>query len=92
MDPTADPMLDVILRVSDYDQRVIVLDERRRIARVLKANDADGQFVAAQKALHDMRERRAFAWLVGELLRVVEEEPYPEPFITLADRWIGRSA
>ena len=86
-------MLGVTLRVSDYDQKVIVLDERRRIARVLKANDADGNFVQAQRALEELRDRRAFAWLVGELLRVVEAEdaPDPLPFVTLADKWIGRT-
>lgn len=83
-------MVDVTLHVSSYHDAVIRLDERRQIARTLKAHDADGDFVAAQKALETLREKRAVAWLVGTLQRITDAESTPEvlPFVSLQDRWI----
>lgn len=76
--------------VPAWVEQSIRLDERRRIAGLLAANDTDGRLVDAQFALDDLRRRRGFAWLVGALTSIVESPTAPdiEPHETAIDRWL----
>lgn len=78
------------LVVPAWVEQSIRLDERRRIAALLVANDSDGRYVDAQLALADLQRRRGFAWLVGAIASIVEAPSSPDvlPHETAIDRWL----
>lgn len=89
-----DPMVEVLARVASFDEHCIRRDERRRWSRLLRAHDADGNFVELQRALATKAEKRAVAWLLGSLREIVDavDAPDPEPYMDAIDGWLRRSA